>query len=218
MKKFRILVIALLCLTISGVYAAWTFAEDTQVDRAAQTVTVTLAEKAGATEALGTFSINTEGFSMVIDQEANGVHNTVLKVQGDIILQFKPNANVSQNVKTNGIEATYYFAVAESLKYQDEGDSEARPIFNIATYTIQAPDVGTKYAIHTVNSTEAGDKWAWNETSGCFEYKLTEAALQDLIRMNTFTIDTSAEYATFNEVLRSGTITLYLNDTATMES
>ena len=29
MKKFRILVIALLCLTIGGVYAAWTFAEDT---------------------------------------------------------------------------------------------------------------------------------------------------------------------------------------------
>lgn len=218
MKKFRILVIALLCLTISGVYAAWTFAEDTQVDRAAQTVTVTLAEKAGATEALGTFSINTEGFSMVIDQKANGVHETVLKITGNIVLQFKPNANVSLDVKAKGIEATYYFAVADSLKYQDDGETEARPIFNIATYTIQNPDVGTKYAIHTVDSAEAGDKWTWNEISGCFEYTLTEAALQTLIQMNTFTIDTSAEYAAFNDVLRSGTITLYLNDTATMES
>ena len=217
MKKFRILVIALLCLTISGVYAAWTFAEDIQVDRDAETVTVTLAEKAGATEALGTFSINTEGFSMVIDQKANGVHETELKITGNIVLQFKPNANVSQDVKDNGIEATYYFAVADSLKYTDGGAPEV-PIFNIDTYTIHDPGVGTKYEIHTVDSTEPGFKWQWNPSTSCFEYTLTENTLKDLIQMNTFTIDTSAEYAAFNEVLRSGTITLYLNDTATMES
>ena len=173
MKKFRILVIALLCLTIGGVYAAWTFAEDIQVDRDAETVTVTLAEKAGATEALGTFSINTEGFSMVIDQKANGVHETELKITGNIVLQFKPNANVSLDIKDNGIEATYYFAVADSLKYKD-GDAPEKPVFNIATYTIHDPGAGTKYEIHTVDSTEPGVKWTWNPSTSCFEYTLTQ--------------------------------------------
>ena len=216
MKKLRILVIALLCLTISGVYAAWTFAEDTQVDRAAQTVTVTLAGKTGASEALGEFVIDVSNFSMVIDQMADGDHRTKLTIEGDIVLQFMPDTNVSQDVKLNGIDAIYYFAVADTLKYKD-GDAEELPIFDIETYTIQAPQDGKNYKIYTANS-EKEAKWTKNEETGYLEYTLTNDMLCDLLKMNTFTIDTSAEYAAFNEILRSGTITLYLNDAATMDS
>lgn len=218
MKKFRILVIALLCLTIGGVYATWTFADDNAIDRKGETVTVTLETKNETSQVLGSFFIDVSDFSMVIDQKADGDHTTKLVIEGDITLQFKPHANSSLDIRTNGVNAFYYFAVADSLKYQDDGDAEARNIFNMETYTITKPDEGTFYQIHTVDSVEDGNKWVWNAETGCFEFKLTHEMLageHGLIKMNDFVIDNSAEYAAFNEVLRSGTITLYLNDQAT---
>ncbi|MBQ3219012.1 MAG: hypothetical protein IJB32_00250 [Clostridia bacterium] len=208
MKKIRALVIALLCLTIGGVYAAWEFAEDNNIDRKAQTVTVTLATKVETSEVLGSFEIAlSDDFAIVIDQKAEGDHTTNLLVEGYITLTFTANENASKDIRDNGVESNFYFAVSDSLKYNDANSDTAgeRAIYSI--------DTQTKHVIGEVDSAEAKK---WTKTGDrTFTYTIQNQELQSLITMNDFVIDSSTEYAAFNEVLRSGTITLYLNDTAT---
>lgn len=210
MKKIRALVIALLCLTIGGVYAAWEFAEDNNIDRKAQTVTVTLATKVETSEVLGSFGIAlSDDFAIVIDQKADGDHTTNLLVEGYITLTFTANENASKYIREHGVESHFYFAVSNSLKYNDANSDDAgeRPIYSI--------DTQTKHVIGVVDSEDPEDR-EWTTTGDrTFTYTIQNAELRSLITMNNFVIDSSTEYAAFNEVLRSGTITLYLNDTAT---
>ena len=217
MKKIRTLIVALLCLTIGGVYATWTFADDANVDRKGETVTITLAEKVESSEVLGSLSIVfSDDFNITIDQKtqanpAQGItadHTAVLQITGSITLKFKANASADADVRANGIKAHYYFA-ASDIKYNDDSDTEnaEKPIYNI--------DTATKYVIEPANTTGDVEKWTFDSTNKEFTYTLNAEALAELIKINTFVIDNSAEYATFNQILRSGTITLYLNDTAT---
>lgn len=208
MKKIRALVIALLCLTIGGVYAAWEFAEDNNIDRKAQTVTVTLATKVETSEVLGSFEIAlSDDFAIVIDQKAEGDHTTNLLVEGYITLTFTANENASKDIRDNGVKSNFYFAVSDSLKYNDANSD------NLGERAIYSIDTQARHVIGEVDSAET-KKWT---TTGdrTFTYTIQNQELKSLITMNNFVIDSSTEYAAFNEVLRSGTITLYLNDTAT---
>lgn len=211
MKKIRALVIALLCLTIGGVYAAWEFAEDNNIDRKAQTVTVTLATKVETSEVLGSFEIAlSDDFAIVIDQKGEGDHTTNLLVEGSITLTFTANENASKYIREHGVESHFYFAVSNSLKYNDANSDTAgeRPIYSI--------DTQARHVIGVVGSAEDAEDKEWDMTGDrTFTYIIENKELQSLITMNDFVIDSSTEYAAFNEVLRSGTITLYLNDTAT---
>ena len=210
MKKIRLLVVALLCLTIGGVYATWTFAEDNSIDRKGQTVTITLAGKTETSEVLGSLAIElSDDFSITIDQTAEGNHTAKLVIVGEITLRFTANTNASETIRKNGIEAQYYFA-ATDIKFNDDSDDIDTPvsIYNIDT----TPDL-----IKPANDAGTGAKWE-EESARVFKYTISNAELQNLIKINTFVIDTSTEYVSFNEVLRSGTLTLYLNDTATLEA
>ena len=110
MRKIRLLVVALLCLTIGGVYATWTFADDNSVDRQGETVTITLAGKAETSEVLGSLAIEkSDDFSITIDQTGVGDHTAKLVIVGEITLRFTANTNASEAIRENGIEAQYYF-------------------------------------------------------------------------------------------------------------
>lgn len=208
MKKIRAIVLALLCLTIGGVYATWTFADDTSVDRKGQTVTITLEGKAETSEVLGSLAITlSEGFAITIDQKEIGDHTAVLKIAdtSSIQLKFTPNDNAAKDVREKGIDAIYYFA-ATDIKYNDANSDTA------GERSIYAIDTATKYEIGKIGGQKANQ---WTKQGASFVYTIEYEDLVDLIKINTFVIDNSAEYAAFNEVLRSGTITLYLNDAAT---
>lgn len=207
MKKIRLLVVALLCLTIGGVYATWTFADDNSVDRKGQTVTIILAGKTETSEVLGSLAIElSDDFSITIDQTDAGNHTAKLVIVGDITLRFTANTNASETIRENGIEAQYYFA-ATDIKFNDDSDNVDAPV---SVYNIDT----TPKLIKPENDTGTDAKWT-EESDRVFTYTISNAELQELIKINTFVIDTSTEYASFNEVLRSGTVTLYLNDTAT---
>lgn len=215
MKKIRAIVLALLCLTIGGVYATWTFADDTAVDRKGQTVTITLAGKAETSEVLGSLAVTlSEGFEMTIDQKAVGDHTAVLNISdaSSIQLKFTPNDNATIDIRNNGIKAHFYFAVSSSLQYDDanSGSEGLKPVFVV--------DTNTKYIIDRTDTTSTAGAnevifGKWEKQGDSFVCTITAAMLRSYITLNTFVIDNSTEYAAFNEVLRSGTITLYLNDT-----
>lgn len=217
MKKIRAIVLALLCLTIGGVYATWTFADDTSVDRKGQTVTVTLAGKAETSAVLGSLAVTlSKDFEMTIDQQGVGDHTAVLNISDDssIQLKFTPNDNAAIDVRENGIKAHFYFAVSSGLQYNDaNSDSEGlKPVFVV--------DTTTKYIIDRVDETSvAGENEVifgkWEKQGDSFVCTISATMLRSYIGLNNFKIDNSTEYAAFNEVLRSGTITLYLNDAAT---
>lgn len=207
MRKIRILSLLLAVLTIGSVYAAWTFADGTAIDRKGQSITVTLASKNETTMTMGSFSlVPSEDFAISIDQNAPGDHRTKLDIQGSIEILFTPDPNAPLDIRENGVDAEYYFAVSASLKYTDPSDDTPaeKPIFIVH----DAP-----HSLASTDDTEAATKWRLE--GGVFKYTISNAMLKDCITMNTFTIDNSTEYATFNEILRSGTITLYINDTAT---
>ena len=215
MKKIRAIVLALLCLTIGGVYATWTFADDSAVDRKAQTVTVTLAGKAETSEVLGSLAVTlSQGFEMTIDQKAVGDHTAVLNISdaSSIQLKFTPNDNAEIDIRNNGIKAHFYFAVSSSLQYNDanSGSEGLQPVFVV--------DTNTKYIIDRTDTTSTAEAnevifGKWVKEGDSFVCTIDAAMLRSYITLNNFVIDNSTEYAAFNEVLRSGTITLYLNDT-----
>ncbi len=215
MKKIRAIIVALLCLTIGGVYATWTFADDANIDRKGESISITLADKATTSEVLGTLSIEkSDDFAITIDQKreanpAEGItadHTAVIKITGTITLRFKANANAGTEIRENGVKAIYYFA-ASNLEYDDDSDAEgAKSIYNI--------DTATQYTIDTLDSASEV-KWSFDDATKTFFYVITNEELVELIKINTFVIDDSTEYAAFNEVLRDGTVSLYLNDFAT---
>jgi hypothetical protein len=219
MKKIRAIVLALLCLTIGGVYATWTFADDTSVDRKGQTVTITLAGKAETSEVLGSLAVTlSKDFEMTIDQKEVGDHTAVLKIApgSSIELKFTPNDNAAIDIRNNGIKAHFYFAVSSSLQYNDANSDSAglRPVFAVNTNTKYIIDRADETSVAGENEVIFG-KWVKPENSDSFVCTIDAATLGSYITLNNFKIDNSEEYAAFNEVLRSGTITLYLNDAAT---
>ncbi len=208
MRKIRILSLLLAVLTIGGVYAAWTFADDGAIDRKGQSITVTLATKNETALTMGSFSlVPSDDFSISIDQMAEGDHRTKLVITGSIKIVFTPDPNAPIDIREHAVKAEYYFAVSESLKYTDPSDDvpTEKPIFTVAT--------ATHYDIASTDDAEAATKWTQN--GNAFEYEITKTMLESYISMNVFSIDSSAEYATFNAILRDGNITLYINDKAT---
>ena len=186
MKKSRAIVLALLCLTIGGVYATWTFADDTSIDRKGQTVTVTLAGKAETSSVLGSLAVTlSEGFEMTIDQQAVGDHTAVLKISdtSSIQLKFTPDYNAEIDIREKGIKAHFYFAVSSSLQYNDaNSDSEGlKPVFIV--------DTNTKYIIDRTDTTSvAGENEVifgkWVEEGDSFVCTISAAMLRSYITLN----------------------------------
>ena len=201
MKKLSLLISLLLCVTIGGVYAVWTYAGTDDIADSFAEAKVTIAE-VELTGANGTYKVESN-LTLTVDQ-ANDDHEAELVFasnNGDPIflkVTFTPATNAPQTIKDSAVPTQLYFSTTTTMEYKIDGDgnySESGTPTPIFTFT-------------KIKTTPFAANITWNEeTDGSFTYSMDETALKDAIKLSTtFILDTKAEYDAFKVALAGNII------------
>lgn len=207
MGRLGLIILMLLCVTITGVYAVWTYAgsEDIVDAFAESKITIADATTAGAN---GIYTIESN-LVLTIDQKSNDDHTAVLLFASndgkDIYLKvtFKPNDHAPVDVKKNAVPSELYFTTTTDMKYTMDGNGNysaegtATPILKFTNYSdgFFSPNV----------------TWTKND-DGTFTYELNVDQLKEMIQLNgEFVLDTKAEHDAFRTAL-SGNILARVTD------
>ncbi len=183
MKKLSVLIALILCVTIGGVYAAWSYTGSTMtaVDR-----TLSHGLTAAVSEGdVGVFAITHNDIDVSIDQTAKGDYTAKLVISGSVTVTFTPNDGAPADVIDNAIpaEAILYTKNAEDNQY-----------------------LGSN--IYTVNDGSIDLSWT-KGADGVFTATITAAQIDTLLDLgNTFVLDTLSEYNAFHALEEGVTITL----------
>lgn len=188
MKKLSTLIALILCVTIGGVYATWTYTGSTitSVDR-----TLSHGMAASVTEGdVGVFEITNNNVDISIDQTAAGNYSAKLVITGGVTVTFTPNAGAPEDVINNAIptHAVIYTKNAEANKY--EGSE-----------------------IYVKNSTTSEIDLSWVKGSdGKFTANITAEQIDSLLDLGAdFVLDTEAKYQEFHALEEGVTITLAIH-------
>ena len=141
MVRVGLIIFMLLCVTITGVYAAWTYAGTNDIADvyAEQKVTIADVELAGAN---GTYTI-TSNLVLTVDQ-ANDNHEAKLVFGSNngqpiyLKVTFTPAANAPQDVKNGAVPTEVYFGTSTPMEYKMDAqgnysaEGTATPIFTFA--------------------------------------------------------------------------------------
>lgn len=201
MKKLSVLIALMLCVTITGVYATWSYAGTDDIADAFAEAKVTIAD-AELTGANGTYKIESN-LVLTVDQ-ANEDHEAELVFASnnndDIFLKvtFTPADNAPQTIKDNAVPSELYFGTTTDMLYKMDADgnySETGTAKNIFTFT--NPSDG-----------EFSPNVTWHpEADGSFTYTLDETALKSMITLSqTFVLDTKSEHDAFRTVLNGNIV------------
>ena len=187
MKKLSLLIAMILCVTIGGVYATWTYTQNTDVADEAVNMNMNLTDVAYS-GSYGTYKVDTTGLSLTIDPKANTTHTTALYATGSILITFTPNSVAPAEVKENGVSTTYAFSLANpNWKYEGQD-------------------------IVTLNHNEKHNiVWEDND-DGTFTYTLTAASFLEHVSLTEFELDTKVKYDSYNAVLGTGSIVITVSD------
>lgn len=213
MKRLGMLVAALLCVTIGGVYAAWTYAENTGIAPVSKDKGIQLETYIDSQEAPGVYNINAivdtsnpvnnedlfyfdSGLS--VDGDQVNPHRVVLVVNCDIEITFKPSDYASDDIKTGAVDTTVTFSMLESFINLE--------IDGVKLFTSFAP---TEVNISGVTTTDEVHKWTWDEGRGLFTYTITKDRLLTHLSyaMNpNFKLESAAEHKAFDAAITGMTI------------
>lgn len=201
MKKLSILIALLLCVTIGGVYATWSYAlTDDIADAFAEAkVTIADAEFVGSN---GTYKIESN-LVLTVDQ-ANDAHEAELVFSADdsqpihLTVTFTPAVNAPQHIKDEGVPSELYFGTTTVMQYKMDASGNY-------------DENGTAKDIFTLKDVSDGDldvNVTWTkETDGTFTYTLDEAALREQIKLSqTFKLDLKSEHDAFRTALNGNIV------------
>jgi len=190
MKKLSLLIALCMLLTIGGVYATWTYTQNTDVADEAVNMNMNLTDVAYS-GSYGTYKVDTSSLKLTIDPKANTTHTTALYIAGNIVVTFTPTSVAPANVKENGVTSTYAFSLANST-WQYEGKD-----------------------IVTVNHAEKHNVIWQDNGDGTFSFTISATDLEDHISLTEFDLDTKAKYDAYNTVLGKGSIVITVSDGVT---
>ena len=213
MKRLGMLVAALLCVTIGGVYAAWTYAENSGIAPVSKDKGIQLETYIDSQEAPGVYNINAiadasnpvnnedlfyfdSGLSVENDQ-ANP-HKVVLVVNCDIEITFKPSDYASDDIKTGAVDTTVTFSMLDS--FIDLAIDGVKLFASFAPIKVNISGVTTTNEVH---------KWIWDEERDLFTYTITKERLLTHLNyaMNpNFKLESSAEHKAFDTAITGMTI------------
>ena len=201
MKKLSVLIALLLCITITGVYATWSYAGTNDIADAFAEAKVTIAdvELVGAN---GTYKIESN-LVLSVDQ-ANTEHEAELVFSsnnGDPVylkVTFTPATNAPQDIKDNAVPSELYFGATTNMVYKMDADGN---------YS----ETGTPSSIFAFTNSGNGvldNIFSWTkEADGTFTYTMDQAALEAQIRLSqTFVLDTKAEHDAFRVALNGNIV------------
>ena len=197
MVRLGLIALLLVCITITGVYAVWTYAGTNDIADAFAEAKVTIAD-VELTGANGTYKIESN-LVLTIDQ-ANEDHEAELVFSANdgqpiyLRVTFTPATNAPQNIKENGVPSELYFGTTTEMKYNG---------VDIFTFANSGNDVLDNIFTWT-KQTEGGNV--------SFVYELDQAALEGMISLSeTFVLDTKAEHDAFRVAL-TGNIVARVTD------
>ena len=192
MKKLALLISLILCVTIGGVYATWTYTQNTDVADETVNMTMNLTDVAYS-GSFGTYKVDTSTLNMKIDPKEGTTHTTALYITGKIVITFTPNSVAPQEIKNNGVASTFKFGLTN------------------ANWTYESKQIVTLK--HTVAETI---DWG-TPTDGVFTFIITAEELAGHILLTEFSLDTKAKYDAFNTALGQGQITITVSDGVTAQ-
>ncbi len=194
-KRLSVLVALILCVTVGGVYAAWTYAADAGLSETAnKAVTLAPVSQSGS---IGQYEVLYTEFSLVIDQTSNSnpvdyTPNLVIRVtsdDGSLDFKFIPSEVASDEVRAKGI--TSHVEFSSNLSH------EGQAIFSFPL----GIDIGT-------TDSASQYKWAANG-DGTFTCSIPNAEIQNHIQLAYLNkLDTYAKYRDFETSLGQGTINI----------
>ena len=175
MKKLSILVALILCVTIGGVYATWTY-PGTSVAEYKIPLTHQMAG-VEFTGSAGVYQVKTNTLAYTIDQTAADDYTPVMSLTGEVSFTFTAHENIS----------------AAALKAA-----------KTATVTVYTEDLALatydSKAIFTVdpNFSLTLDENAWTQDGNVYTYTISAADLAGAVTLNNgFYLDTHDEYTAF---------------------
>ena len=187
MKKLSLLIALCMLLTIGGVYATWTYTQNTDVADEAVNMNMNLTDVAYS-GSYGTYKVDVTGLSLAIDPKAGTTHTTALYATGNIIVTFTPNSVAPADVKENGVKTTYAFSLANpNWKYEDKD-------------------------IVTINHTEKHDVVWQDNGDGTFSFTISADEFMEHVALTEFELDTKVKYDAYNAVLGTGSIVITVSD------
>ena len=190
MKKLSLLIALCMLLTIGGVYATWTYTQNTDVADEAVNMNMNLTDVAYS-GSYGTYKVDTSSLKLAIDPKAGTTHTTALYIEGNIVVTFTPNSVAPVEIKQNGLDTTYTLSLSNpNWKYNSQN-------------------------IVTLNHAEAHDiEWV-KQADGTFTYTISAADLAGHISLAEIVLDTKVAYDAYNTVLGQGAIVISVSDGTT---
>lgn len=183
MKKLTLLVALILCVTIGGVYAAWTYTGNT-MGTAGRTLSHGMAT--ATTEGnVGLYKITHNDIDLKIDQKAASDYDAVLVVTGSVTVTFTPNPGAPDDIVNNALPTVAYITLTDSATNKYEGSE-----------------------IYKVNDIKVDLVWSGPDVNGDFTATITADQIDSMIDINNFNLDTHAKYTAFSELEKKVVITL----------
>ena len=105
MKKLSLLLARAMLLTVSGVYAVWTFTQSTDI---MDINTTSIIDMTNATS-IGTYGTYefTNDLTMVVDPKEGTTHTTALYITGSLTVKFTPNDYAPANIRNYGAQSYF---------------------------------------------------------------------------------------------------------------
>ena len=188
MKKLGLLIGLAICVTVGGVYATWTYTQNTDVADETVNMTMNLTDVAYS-GSYGTYKVDITGLTLTIDPKPGTTHTTSLVAEGAIVLKFTPNSVAPEEIKQNGVESTFKFGLSNPSWKYDGQDIVTLKHSEAEAFTWGAPGVDGVFT-HTIPASEIGDH----------------------IELTEFVLDTKAKYDAYNTALGQGQITITVSD------
>lgn len=176
----------ILCVTIGGVFANWIYTEGTT---ASVQDNITFGMSAATDDtARGTFTIEDNNLALHIDQAGRQNYTATLKVSGEIKVTFTPNADFDMD--NYAFTASYELTTAtgvDMLSYTYDGNALAGDKSNAILSKFDRTAMPLSF-------TDADLDGIWTAT-------VTKDDIAALIELNTFQLNTYAEWEVCNAQL-----------------
>ena len=208
MKKLSLLIALMLCVTIGGVYATWSYAGTNDIADGFAEAKITIAD-VEYTKANGTYSI-TSNLVLTVDQTDVDDHTAKLVFSSNdsqpiyLKVTFTPALNAPAEIKNNAVPSELYFGTTTAMEYKMDANGNYDANVATATPILKFKDVSDDDLDVNVTWTKQSD--------GTFIYTLDQTALEQQIQLNAdFVLDTKAEHDAFREAL-NGNIVARITD------
>lgn len=196
MKKISILIALMLCITIGGVYATWTYTQTTDVadESVGAAMNLTGVAYAGS---YGTYEIDKSTLALTIDPKNGTSHTTALQVAGEIVVTFTPSNVAPVEIKESGVPTTFSFTLSNDAWTFDDTHGE-----------------GSKNVIALRHSGSHDVVWQ-PQDDGTFTFTLSAADIAEHLDLTEFVLDTKTLYDDYTVALRGGQIVFGVTDGST---